>query len=173
MKANDPPTQNCHPNSSVFFHFDRHKSVSFWSGLAISNFYSTNALFFFLFWDTQTHTSNQQQQFTPRTHGVVYSQKKNRLLYLPNSAHLFRKIGLQQKILFILYTARPPVARPNPIKGNLPLASGPQTKWKASRRWGPQKNIKTDICAMRKFYQKLPLFIKSNFPSANWWTQND
>ena len=172
MKANDPPTQNCHPNSSVFFHFDRHKSVSFWSGLAISNFYSTNALFFSILGHTDAHVQSTTTIYATHTRSCIFT-KKNRLLYLPNSAHLFRKIGLQQKILFILYTARPPVARPNPIKGNLPLASGPQTKWKASRRWGPQKNIKTDICAMRKFYQKLPLFIKSNFPSANWWTQND
>ena len=42
---------------------------------------------------------------------------------------------------------RPPAARRTQTKGN-PLCPGPQTNWKASERWGPQKTIKIDICAL-------------------------
>ena len=41
----------------------------------------------------------------------------------------------------------------------LPIASGPQTNWKASGRWGQLKTTKRDICAVRNFY----LILKSPF----------
>jgi len=81
---------------------------------------------------------------------------------IPNGTNVFKSGPCRQKLLFVLY---PSAARGGATKQNetfhlpsnlfaTPPPPGPQTNWKASRRWGPQKTMRKDICALRKFHMR-------------------
>ena len=87
-----------------------------------------------------------------RNHSFWYPQNSIQLTIVSKSFSIPTKTT-------ICTVSRDRLRRRNQTKGNLPFAfqlvcgprsTGPQTNGKASGSWGPQKTIKTNICAVCK-----------------------